>query len=212
MEGLDDSYYIISRDGSKHEGVIFAVGDAETHAVKYGTRYLEAGRAMFFRNTHAEDWRRKGIEENVGDIIFHGSHLIIKKKIRDQLLKYPMQGVQYYPAVYTDIDGNNHYDYFFVNIYEDQDWCYIERSQLDHRGQKRLDRGDEPGVESIVLDFHKMLLVPEDERLIFSMGNIDMGKPIIHKKVKDIFEQFNLVDTRFFRVDEWEDGAHLFPE
>jgi len=211
MEGLDDSYYIISSDGSK-EGVIFAVGDAETHALRYGSQYLEAGRAMFFRNTHAEDWRRKGIKENIGDIIFHGYDFMIKKEIRDQLLKYPIQGVQYYPAVYTDIEGNNHYDYFFVNIYEDKDWCYIERSQLDHRGQKRLDRGDEPGVESIVLDFHKMLLVPEDERLMFRMGNIDMGEPIIHKKIKDIFEQFNLVDTRFFRVDEWEDGAHLFPE
>jgi hypothetical protein len=210
MEGLDDSYYVMSVDGTR-ENYIFAVGDDETHALKYGTRHLEAGRAMFFHNSDAEDWRRKGIEENIGDIVFHGPDLIIKKKIRDQLLKYPIQGVQYYPAVYTDIEGNNHFDYFFVNIYEDQDWCYIERSQLDHRGQKRLDRGDEPGVESIVLDFHKMLLVPEDERLIFSMGNIDMGKPIIHKKVKDIFEQFNLVDTRFFRVDEWRRNAHLRP-
>jgi len=211
MEGLDDSYYVISRDGTKNDS-IYASGDAETKALKYGTRYLEAGRAMFFHNTSAEDFRREGIKENIGDIIFQGSHLIIKKKIRDQLLKYPIQGVQYYPAVYTDIDGNNHYDYFFVNIYDKKDWCYIEHSQLDHRGQKRLDRGDKPGVESIVLDFHKMLLVPEDERLMFRMGNIDMGKPIIHKKVKDIFEQFNLVDTRFFRVDEWEDGAHLDPE
>jgi len=210
MEGLDDSYYIISRDGSR-EGVTFAAGDAETKELRYGTEYLPAGRAMFFHNTNAEDFRREGIKENIGDIIFNGANFIIKNKIRDQLLKYPIQGVQYYPAVYTDIDGNNHYDYFFVNIYEDKDWCYIERSQLDHRGQKRLDRGDEPGVESIVLDFHKMLLVPEDERLIFRMGNIDMGEIIIHKKVKDIFEQFNLVDTRFFRVDEWRRNAHLRP-
>jgi len=210
MEGLDDSYYVMSVDGTQ-EDYIFAAGDAETKALRYGTEYLPAGRAMFFHNTDAEDLRHEGIKENIGDIIFNGSNFLIKKEIRDKLLKYPIQGVQYYPAVYTDIEGNNHFDYFFVNIYEDQDWCYIERSQLDHRGQKRLDRGDEPGVESIVLDFHKMLLVPEDERLIFSMGNIDMGKPIIHKKVKDIFEQFNLVDTRFFRVDEWRRNAHLRP-
>jgi len=210
MEGLDDSYYVMSVDGTR-ENYIFAVGDDETHALKYGTRHLEAGRAMFFHNSDAEDWRRKGIKENIGDIIFHGYQFMIKKEIRDKLLKYPMQGVQYYPAVYTDIEGNNHYDYFFVNIYDKKGWCYIERSQLDQWAQESIDDGDKPGVESIVLDFHKMLLVPEDERLMFRMGNIDMGEPIIHKKVKDIFEQFNLVDTRFFRVDEWEDGAHLFP-
>jgi hypothetical protein len=47
MTSLDEKYYIISRDCSK-SGVIFAVGGDETHKLKYGTRYLEAGRAMFF--------------------------------------------------------------------------------------------------------------------------------------------------------------------
>ncbi|EPJ44298.1 MAG: hypothetical protein OFPII_35930 [Osedax symbiont Rs1] len=212
MEGLDDSYYIMSRDGCKPEGVIYASGDDKTHELKYGSRYLEGGRAMFFHNANAEDWRRNGIKENIGDIIFHGSHFMIKKKVRDKLLKYHIHGLQYYPAVYTDIEGNIHYDYFFVNIYAKKDWCYIERSQLDKRGQKRLDRGDKPGVETIALDFHKMLCVPEEERLMFRMSNIDMGKPFIHKKVKDIFEEFNLVDTRFFRVDQWARNAHLRPE
>jgi len=212
MEGLDDSYYVISSDGSKPEGTIYAAGDTETKNLKYGTRYLPAGRAMFFHNANAQDWIKMGVKENIGDIIFHGYQFMIKKEIRDQLLRYPMQGVQYYPAVYTDIEGNNHYDYFFVNIYDKKDWCYIERSQLDQWAQESIDDGDKPGVETIVLDFHKMLLVPEDERLMFRMGNINMGEPIIHQKVKDIFEQFNLVDTRFFRVDEWEEGADVYPE
>ena len=209
MEGLDDSYYIMSRDGSKHEGVIYAVGDKQTKELKFGSRYLETGRPMFFHNTHASDWLAKNIKETLGDIIFHGSHFLIKKNVRDRLLKYNIQGVQYYPAVYTDIQGNSHTDYFFVNIYDKKDWCYIERSQLDELGQEAIDDGDEPGVETIVLDFHKMLLIPEDERLMFRMSNIDMGKPIIHQKVKDIFEEFNLIDTRFFRVDQWTRNAHL---
>ena len=211
MNGVDDCYYIISSDGSKLDGTLYATGDVETKNLKYGSRYLQPGRPMFFHNANAEDWKRIGKKEVIGDIIFHGYQFMIKKTVRDRLLKYNIQGVQYYPAVYTDMQGNSHNDYFFVNMYDKKDWCYIERSQLDHRGQKRLDRGDEPGVESIVLDFHKMLQIPEDERLMFRMSNIDMGEPIIHQKVKDIFEEFNLVDTRFFRVDQWEDGAHLYP-
>ncbi len=212
MEGLDDSYYIISNDGYKFDGVIDVVGDDETKELKYGSHYLNPARPMFFHNPEAADWVRKGMKENIGDIIFSGSNFMIKKNVRDRLLKYNIKGIQYYPAVYTDIEGNSHYDYFFVNIYDRKDWCYIERSQLDKWGQDDIDDGEEPGVETIVLDFHKMLCVPEDERLIFCMSNINFGKAFIHKKVKDIFEEFNLVDTRFFRVDQWTRNAHLRPE
>ena len=131
MEGLDDSYYVITSDGSKFDGVTDAVGDDETRQLKYGSRYLEPGRPMYFHNPEANDWVRAGIKESFGDIIFSSPNFIIKKKVRDRLLKYNIQGVQYYPAVYTDIHGNSHNDYFFVNIYDKKDWCYIERSQLD---------------------------------------------------------------------------------
>jgi hypothetical protein len=212
MEGLDNNYFIISNDGFKFDGVVSAVGDVDTKKLKYGSRYLQAGRPMFFHNPEAADWLRKGIKEEIGDLIFQSSNFMISKEIRNKLLKYDIQGVQYYPAVYTDIEGNTHYDYYFVNIYDRKDWCYLERSQLDDLAEEAIADGDEPGVETIVLDFHKMLQVPEEERLIFAMSNIDLGKIFIHQKIKDIFEQFNLVDTRFFRVDKWTRNAHLRPD
>ncbi|EPJ42950.1 MAG: hypothetical protein OFPII_44340 [Osedax symbiont Rs1] len=210
MEGLDDKYYIISRDGTKDE-TVSAKPDEETARLPMGVRPIPSGRAMFFSLGHAEQHKKLGLGERIGDLIFRGSDFMIKKEVRNKLLKYPIDHIQYYPAVYTEVDGTSHYNYFFVNTTQRKDWCYIERSTLDEFAEEMIDEGLKPSVETITLDFHKMLLIPEDERLIFRMSNIDMDKIIIHEKVKDIFEQFNLVDTRFFRVDQWKRNAHLRP-
>ena len=65
MNSVDDSYYIISNDGYKLDGVTDAVGDEETKELKYGSHYLQPSRPMFFYNPEKSDWLRKGIKEKI---------------------------------------------------------------------------------------------------------------------------------------------------
>ena len=48
--------------------------------------------------------------------------------------------------------------------------------------------------------------IPENERLIFQVGNTTSGEIFFHQKVVDIFNKHGVKGIRFFKVSEYHVG------
>lgn len=56
------------------------------------------------------------------------------------------------------------------------------------------------------LDEKVLSLIPEQERLIFKMGNTSNQPIFVHQKIVDIFQKNNVKGVKFFRVSDYEFG------
>ncbi len=204
---LESEYYIIT--GLMTEEAINLKSDQKNRELRAGTEYINHGRPLFYSNAFEDENRTDGLNEYgkkeiIKNIMFKGSSFIIDDHIKDILINFNVNAVQYYPAIYTDLQGNYHEYYWFVNVYEKFDWCDLDRSILDEFSDEEIALGSPPEAEKIALNFHKMLLVPEEERLIFKISNIANNYVYIHKKIKDILEPLVGDGARFYRVDQYE--------
>jgi hypothetical protein len=203
---LEEEYYIIT--GVNSEEAVDLIADKQTHKLNYGFEYLISGRPLFFTNAdkdrnRSDGLNEYGVKEKIANIMFRSSEFIVSTQIRDLLIKFDITAVQYFPAIFVDVDDNYH-DYWFVNVYEEFDWCDIDRSVLDEFADEEIALGSPPEAEKIALNFHEMLQIEEEKRLIFKIGNISNNKIYIHKKIKDILEPIVGDNVRFYRVDQYK--------
>ncbi len=212
---LEQEYYIIC--GQTAKDVIRLKPDPRNKKLKAGSQFITHGRPLFYTNAYNDDQRSDGLnrygeKENITNIMFKGKSFILDDELRNLLIKFDVKSVQYYQAIYIDKIGNYHENYWFVNVYESYDWCDIDRSTLDEFADEDIADGDLPRADKIALDFHKMLQVPEEKRLIFKISNIINNYIYVHEKIKNLLEPLVGDKAKFYRVDEYEEGMEFMDD
>ena len=74
-------------------------------------------------------------------------------------------------------------------------------------GSKEIDGFSiKPDMDNYRLREDVLDAIPENERLIFQLGNTSRGKIFFHQKVVDIFKKHDVKGINFFKVSEFEYG------
>ena len=199
---LEQQYYVIGKSDTQYP---ILRPDERTSDTFYGVRYVTSSRPLIFSSANKEKNLKSGKREKITGILFSSCDFIIKKDVRDALLRFDIAGVQYHPTVYVDTDDYYHEGYWFVNVYRAVPFADLEKSTFDEFVEEEIELGVSPSAEKIVFDTAKMLAVPEEQRLIFRLGNVSNREIFVHQKIKDLLESFKLEGMRFFRVDEYEE-------
>jgi hypothetical protein len=209
---LEKEYYIIT--GLMADDAVRLKIEPRNRELRAGSVRITHDQPLIYSNADEDKNRTDGLneygkKENISNIMFKGKSFIVDDELRSLLIKFDINSVQYYPSVYIDIKGNHHENYWFVNVYDSYDWCDLDRSTLDEFADEDIADGDLPRADKIALNFHKMLLIPEEERLIFKISNIINNYIYVHQKIKDILEPLVGNNARFYPVDTYEEGMEF---
>ncbi len=186
--------------------------DKKTKSRGFSYTKLTLGEApLFFHNLNREKDQKKGKKWPVTEVIKVGICYLVNDFIRDKLMQYDIDGLQYYPSVNIDDDDNWHENYWLLNFYEKSVYWDKKRSKLypfddDETADDIREAEFNALVKKFCLDEKKLDTIPEERRLIFKMGDVADAYTFFHKKIVDFFEENQCKGIRFFKVSEFEEG------
>lgn len=167
---------------------------------------LPPGKPLEFVNDEQDEPGAKGIKERLGDVLFDPQSFALKNHLREQIEEFEISGLQFYPMVYRDLSGVRHKDYWYANLFIEQPFLDLKRSEL-------MD-DDEPDPESIYVlkyAFNEKVMrgVPEEARLIFALSGVMNPGIFVHQRILGILRDSKATGYEAFRVSEFEDGMEL---
>lgn len=206
MSMYNEEYYLVFPD-YEHEENVGLKPDKKTSKSGFGTEILPPGRPLFFSNASPE-YIPEGKTEVITDVMFGMGSMVVNEKIKSHLEKFKIDGLQFYPAVYVGLNGSYHERLWFLNFYSYLDCWDRDMSKYFMDDE---DPDEPPTMEIFSLDSKILDSVPEESRLIFSMGGLDIDYIFIHKKIADFLTENNITGIRLIPVTEYELGIENFP-
>ncbi len=202
MNQYDNEYYIaIEPAGEDH---ISPIPDQTTADRNYEYLKLPINeKPLIFHNSESERDFKRGIIRPLSDVLFDGNDLIVSDSIRNKLIQHDIDGLQLYPAVYIDDKNHWHENYWHL--------CFYERLRCLDKARASLDGDINPtefniDVDQFRLDKNVLDVIPEEQRLLFKIGETSMGYIFIHQLIVDFFEKNSFSGIRFFKVTDFEEG------
>jgi len=119
-------------------------------------------------------------------------------------MKYDIDGMQLYPAVYIDDDDHWHDNYWFLTFYEK--YIYWDKKRSQFITIDETDDQHDAEVDSYCLDETKLQGIAEERRLIFKMGGVGDPYVFVHQKIVDFLMANQCKGIRFFKTCEFEEG------
>ena len=202
MTNYNNEYFIVKPNYDDSQMVI-RIHEKSNHRF-YGCEHLLPEAPLFFEPGFQEENKEMGIIPNKTDIMFGAGSFIINNTIREEMIKYDFQGIQFYPAVLIDTDGSWDESYWFLNIWQDLDCWDREKSVYDPI-EEDWDE-DDTMIDQYYLNPTVLDKIPEENRLLFKMGGETNKYIFMHKTLVDFLLQNNHTGIRFFKVSEFTDG------
>ncbi|WP_415674673.1 imm11 family protein [Vibrio neptunius] len=141
-------------------------------------------------------------------LAFNVPNFVVTNKLKE-LLEDGLYGSQFFPAIIQDENNNAVEGLWALNTFDDLDCIDLKRSQfyMPSDGSKDIDGfAIKPDMDNYRLREDVLDAIPENERLIFQLGNTSRGKIFFHQKVVDIFKRYDVKGIKFFKVSEFEYG------
>ena len=141
-------------------------------------------------------------------LAFNGNNFIVTKKIKE-LLEDGLYGSQFFPTIIQDKNNNSVEGLWALNTFDGLDCVDFKRSQfyMPGDGTTEIDGfAISPDMDNYRFREDVFDAIPENERLIFQVGNTTTGEIFFHQKVVDIFKKHDIKGIRFFKVSEFEEG------
>jgi len=209
MSELQQQYYIPFRANTENK--LFLTKDEKSKRNFYFFKKFNlVDGPMVFLNNYKEENLKMGIKTQLPDIFLDFGLMLIPKEFMVFLRRFNIHGLQLFPAVYIDDDEQWHENLSMVNIFEGIDCLDKEKSEIDY-DPDLWDEGDRLIVDEIVFSDVVLRAIPEDQRLIFKMKNVQMPHLYCHQRVVDYIRQQNYTGIIFVKASDYVDGMENQP-
>jgi len=209
MSELQQEYYIPFVGNTKNK--LFIERDEKSKRLYYHYRKfnLVDGPMVYF-NSYKEENLKFGIKTVLPDIFLDFGAMIIPKEFMVFLRQFDIYGLQLFPTIYIDDNEQWHENLWLVNFFEGIDCIDKEKSKINYN-PKLWEEGDPLVVKNTVFDDSVLRALPEDQRLIFKMANVDMPHLYCHKRVVDYIRQQKYTGIIFVKASDYVDGMENQP-
>lgn len=199
MHDYDDDYYFIQKADDERLPSLTANEDTVDRNYSFEVQMIGSPPFVFFNG--AKEYNKKlgtASLKNPPDILFDGTNLVVRTRIRDSLVDMNLAGIFIHPAIYIDDKDNWHEDYWFLAFPERFDCWDREKSDFVQRplelGGFKLHSVYTYSLNSALLD-----ATPLEQRLLFKMGGTQDAFIVCHRSIARVF------------AEEADKGAKLVP-
>lgn len=183
-----EDYFFIRSDRTNNPRLPAMFPD--TNTAERGFRYVPeppGSAPLIFTNGWKEEFKQRGVRDDVADILFDASNLVVRDHIRERLLHLEIPNLYIHPAVYIDDRGEWHEDYWyltFANVFD----CW-DRATSDYDEDEPIGSGTDAlyGVFQYSLNTQLLDETPLQDRLLFKMGGTLQAMIVCHKSLAGIF-------------------------
>jgi hypothetical protein len=205
MQNYNDQYYVcVSPEGEER---IFPKTNQRTKSADYSyTKQKEGSAPFFFDNAYKEDDLAEGNQWPIPDILVSNKNVLIVDKLYDKLMGIKINGLQLHSAVYIDDNDDWNENYWFLIFYERLD-CWDRERSIILKKERALNGSSTiipAKVEQFYLDGRVLDQIPEEQRLMFTMGGVVNKFVFFHQKIVDIISTNNFTGARFIKVSEFD--------
>ncbi|WP_240478160.1 imm11 family protein [Vibrio neptunius] len=201
----DESYYIIFPDYELEDYDIDLTPTQYTANTHWSFEKLNFGIKPL---TFVADNENLDFLQQDYAIAFNGNNFVVTKKLKE-LLEDGLYGSQFFPAIIQDENNNSVEGLWALNTFDDLDCVDLKRSQyfMPSDGTTEIDGfAISPDMDNYRFREDVFDAIPENERLIFQVGNTTTGEFFFHQKVVDIFKKYDVKGIRFFKASEYHVG------
>ena len=202
MNDYDQQYYFVrSADNDIRPPDLSP--DVNTEDRKFRYQQQPMGSAPLVFTNGAKEYRQKNRIRTVKvppDILFDGSNLMVRSRIREALLEFDIDHLHMHPAIYIHDDGKWHEDYWYMTFTEHFD-CW-DRVNSDYDDEP-LTMGGIKRYSIFTYSLNKELLdkIPLEKRLLFKIGGTLDGFIVCHRSLSRLFIDPNGV--RLMAISEY---------
>jgi len=187
----NSEYFILKRENNKNYPLLVAEENVDYEYCKDIIENIE--------NIKIEYSLRKPIPKKPEFVDYHPSpKSIISEKIKEMLLDFKLEKVQFIPAIIYGKNDEIYDNYFYFHIYN-----YIEVLDKENSKYEWLETANVASpIEKLVLRKDVLYQIPLEKRLIFRLKENHTFE-IFHKKVVDKILEINPSGLRFIKVEDW---------
>ncbi|PCK09626.1 MAG: hypothetical protein COA42_03030 [Alteromonadaceae bacterium] len=204
MNKYEDQYYIVFKKYDEH--TLYLASLQKTADRDYEYEKLDLGdEPLYFENAYKEQDKTNPSPKKIGQFHMNMDLLIVHNEIREKLKDFKIDNFQLYPSVIIDDEGQLHDNYWYFSIYKEFDCVDYENSEI----RNYEENVDDHKIRKYIFSEEAMDNIPEERRLIFRPMNMNIGHTIIHKKIVNIFKQFDTSALNLVKVSEWHAGTQF---
>lgn len=209
---IEDDYFIVKinfKDKQYLKAGMLPNAVAEHQPVNFGL--IESNQPLEFSNNAKEDFINNNHQEILRDIIPASTSFIVKEPVKKSLEQFNIANLQFYPAIYRDLNNKVH-SYWYLNFYEKLD-CWCRKNSVYNR-EKYLTRKDRKhfagvSISKYALDLQIITALPQNKNIFFKMAKSSPSDVFIHKAVLKELTEFDLHGVQFFKVSEYTRGMEF---
>lgn len=208
MAQFDSHYFILSRDFQSIDGkprfTGFMPGEDDTADRMWDKYPLESDRPLLFQIDEMELRQKENHIGEMGDFIISGGDILTSPKAHAILAPYARtsQRWELSPAVLRLLGNIYAQPLYFMHFYEALNVWDEKLSTYAMPYDPAVDKT--AFLSKIVLDDEKLSRIPETERMIFQLGNIDTLPVLLHERVvEQLTAQQCTYGAAFFRLSDY---------
>ncbi|BCE02029.1 imm11 family protein [Marinicellulosiphila megalodicopiae] len=199
MSKYDEEYYVLRRFRDD-ESIPSLAPDKNTNNRGYTIGRVEGNSPLVFFNSIKDYQLQTNLEENIGEILFDSSYLLISDKVYKKIVLKNLP-LDFTPAIYIDNKEKWHEEYWYVRVTKNIDcWCR-EHSEYS---KKSIEATGAHHIYCYVLDEKVLDKIEEKDRLIFEMDKSAMGDIVIHKSLMEELLDVGCAEENFTLISEYE--------
>jgi hypothetical protein len=226
MSTFERSYHLLfsSWEGP---GLVMLKPDRETAKRVYLGYPLPPGKPLRFSNGFS-DRLSDPSQERIDDMLSEANSFGVREHVRALVERFDIEGLQFYPMIFTDSRGREHTDYWYMNLYNERSFLDLGASQVRPDVQEEDDEEDDEDddeedvggdddeddndvmVVKYAFDAKAMADVPEESRLIFQLKGVLNPNFFIHDRILELLNQAKVTGYRAFRVSDFTEGMQFF--
>src|SRR5262245_28049430 len=135
MMPFEKQYYFLHPPDVNN--VLFIAADEDTTERPYLGAELLPGPPLRFVDAQADDPDADPGPRQITDVLHGAGLIVLHDRLRARLEEFETPGMQFYPMVLVDAEGNEHGDHWLLNVFEEQPFIDFKKSEL-------LDDEDDP--------------------------------------------------------------------
>lgn len=202
MNQFDESYHIaFHTNDNRHPRLTPTKGSGDV--IFDGGEF--SGAPLYFVNGYRDEDIAANRVEQIGDVLFNGTDLVISEKIKNHLEQFEVVNLQLYPAIYIDNNDKWHDSYWYLNFTEEWD-CWDRKHSIYTPPEDPSDPYDYAEIEKYSLDSNILSGISEEERLIFKIGGASVSYVFVHQRIVKYVLENCKATLRFIKVGDFEQG------
>lgn len=209
---ITDQYYILKpnyKDEQFVDAAMIPNATAEFQPIGYGE--IKGYQPLEFVNCDAKEFRNKKYREIIRDVFSANTSFIVKDAAKNELEKHHAENIQFYPAIYRDINNKIH-EFWYLNLIGELD-CWCRKNSEYDREEYELEKNDEyymgADIDRYVLDDKILSSLPESRKKIFRMGKCSGNDIIVHVNLLKSIAHLDLNGIQYFKLSEYVRGMEF---